>query len=165
MTQTSEPSTDVGRRARSRRDPFDPDSTALLVAAAEALSRHSSELASFVRSQQVNRVLFSGIVVLGTDGTFTFETGFVVPFAAVVAYNHHLTDPLYVTSQQSIGTPPTTTLGASGVGFQQAAIQRVDAKTSRQFPLTGTQLSIIGTASTVVSLSVHSSAQTAYVGT
>lgn len=162
--ETPGPRWNIGARRRSERGVLDPDASALIAAAA-ALATHTSELASFLRSQQVNRVLFSGLVVIGSDGTFSFETGFVVPFAAVVAYNHHATDPAYVTNFAPTGSFPTTTLGASGVGFQQAGIQRVDGKTQRQFAITGTTLSIIGTSGTVVSLSIHSSAATAAVGT
>lgn len=134
---------------------LDPEHFALLARAYEALAQHSSEVASFLRSNQVNRVLLSGLVVLGADGTWTPETGFVVPYAAISVYNHHATDAVYVLSSQPTATLPTLT--APGPGRFEQGVQRVDAKTTRQFPMTGTQLSIMGTAGTVVSLAVSSS--------
>lgn len=148
---------------RNRDHKVDADVFALLLDAHQALALHTSEVASFLRSQQVNRVLFSGLIVVGTDGWWTMETGVAVPYASVVCANHHATDPVYVTNEQPTASPPTITLGASGQGFAQQGIQRVD-RGARQFPMVGTRLSIFGTASTVVSLSLLSAGLTGASG-
>jgi hypothetical protein len=146
--------------ARDRDHKVDADLFALLLDAHQALALHTSEVASFLRSQQVNRVLFSGLVILGTDGSWSPETGFVVPYASILCANHHATDAVYVTNEQPAGYLPVLTLGASGSGFAQQGVQRIDAKSSRQFPLTGTRISVVGTAATVVSLAVLSAGLT-----
>jgi hypothetical protein len=151
--------------ARNRDHEVDGDLFALLLDAHQALALHTSEVASFLRSQQVNRVLFSGLVILGADGTWSPETGFVVPYASILCANHHATDPVYVINEQPSGYLPVLTLGASGQGFAQQGVQRIDGKSTRQFPLTGTRVSIVGTAATVVSLAVISAGLTGALGT
>jgi hypothetical protein len=142
---------------RQRRRPPSDEMTAL-VDAYQALAHHSTEVVSFIRSQQVNRILFSGLIVLDITGYWEPPTGFSVPFSAVKMYAH-TAGTYYVTNDQSGLYAPNLLPPAGGAAYQ--GVQRVDGLTGRSFALTGVRLSISGPASGVVSLVVYSSQDSA----
>jgi hypothetical protein len=143
---------------RHRTAPVSEELLEELAAAYRVLVAHSTEVASFIRSQQTNRVLLSGLVLLDATGYWEPPTGFVVPYSAIKVYAH-TAGTYFVTNEQTGLFAPPTTAPAGGNAWQ--GVQRVDGLTSRSFPLAGVRLSITGPANGFVSLAVYSSLESA----
>lgn len=106
----------------------------------------SSELVSFVRSQQANGVLWSGAVKLDAGGLATFD--YEAPFAAVAFWQDVAAGAVTIATDTPAGAAPTQGPGvyvfpAAGGGLVPPA---------RVFPALGRALTLYGTANAFVGM-------------
>lgn len=105
----------------------------------QAVGGYTSELASLIRGQQANSVLWSGTVRLDAAGAFTID--FSVPYASVAIWPASTGGALTILVDAPMASPPPT----DGPGVFVIPLVAATEVRGRCFPALGRSLTIVGT--------------------